>query len=326
MPNRIIRDSIRTSDTLAGISAEAERLFWRLVVSADDHGCFYGDPGIILGQAMTAFIRRGVTEADIAAWLKELEAAGLVRRYEADGRLYLHIITWHRHQRTPRGKPKYPLPSWYDPQQVMAGRGESRRSAAGRGESQRVAASRGELRLGIVNREIVNRESSSDDAANMQQADGGAAPAAETGGRGDADSPSLSAGSAVALEVAAAVRDADPDLRPVHDAYFEVTGRALMPGRDIETLRELLQIATPEQIAAAIREVGARARDAGTRPRSLRYFADAVREAVARSQKPLQHLDYELPDPDSEMERRRAERAKWWREQMAAKAKGRAPA
>ena len=157
------------------------------------------------------------------------------------------------------------------------------------------------------------------------QADGGAAPAAETGGRGDADSPSLPAGSAVALEGAGAVRDADPDLRPVHDAYFEVTGRALMPGRDIETLRELLQIASPEQIAAAIREVGARAREAGTRPRSLRYFADAVREAVA-AKKPAKKLDYDLPDPDSEMERRRAERAKWWREQMAAKAQGRAPA
>ena len=36
MPSRIIKESITTSESLSEVSADAERLFWRLVVKADD--------------------------------------------------------------------------------------------------------------------------------------------------------------------------------------------------------------------------------------------------------------------------------------------------
>lgn len=41
MPSRIIKESITTSESLSEVSAEAERLFWRLVVKADDFGLYY---------------------------------------------------------------------------------------------------------------------------------------------------------------------------------------------------------------------------------------------------------------------------------------------
>ena len=38
MPNRILKESICTSESLVGLSAEAEVLFYRLIVKADDFG------------------------------------------------------------------------------------------------------------------------------------------------------------------------------------------------------------------------------------------------------------------------------------------------
>lgn len=35
MPSRIIKESITTSESLSEVSADAERLFWRLVVKAE---------------------------------------------------------------------------------------------------------------------------------------------------------------------------------------------------------------------------------------------------------------------------------------------------
>lgn len=110
MPNRIIKESACTSDTLAEISAEAERLWWRLVVQADDYGCFDGRPNVILGKCLTAFIGR-FRDDDVSCWLEEMESVGLIRRYEVDGRPYIHLAKWSEHQRPARAKePKYPLP------------------------------------------------------------------------------------------------------------------------------------------------------------------------------------------------------------------------
>ncbi len=40
MPSRILKESICTSENLATISAEAEVLFYRLIVKADDFGLY----------------------------------------------------------------------------------------------------------------------------------------------------------------------------------------------------------------------------------------------------------------------------------------------
>ena len=55
MPSRIIKESITTSESLSEVSADAERLFWRLVVKADDFGLYYGNPRIL---ASMCFRRR----------------------------------------------------------------------------------------------------------------------------------------------------------------------------------------------------------------------------------------------------------------------------
>ncbi|WP_067924810.1 hypothetical protein [Alicyclobacillus shizuokensis] len=109
MPNRIVKESIRTSDTLASISADAERLFWRLVVSADDFGRFDARPNIVLGQCMSAFLGTFTAE-QVESWLSELEQAGLIQLYTVEGRRYLVLTKWDKHQRKRAKDSKFPSP------------------------------------------------------------------------------------------------------------------------------------------------------------------------------------------------------------------------
>lgn len=109
MPNRIIKESLRHSRSLAAVSPEAERLFWRLIVSADDFGCYEGSADIILGTCFPVMLK-SVTEDQIEAWLQELTDAEMLTRYSVEGKTYLHLTNWARHQQTRSHKPKYPAP------------------------------------------------------------------------------------------------------------------------------------------------------------------------------------------------------------------------
>jgi len=109
MPNRQLKESICTSESLALVSAEAERLFYRIIVNADDYGRYHGNPKVILAECFP--LRIGdFTPNDVDVWLTELERVGMIRRYATDKRRYLHVISWREHN-TPRAKAsKYPSP------------------------------------------------------------------------------------------------------------------------------------------------------------------------------------------------------------------------
>jgi len=109
MPNRQLKESICTSESLALVSAEAERLFYRIIVNADDYGRYHGNPKVILAECFP--LRIGdFAPKDIEAWLTELERVGMIRRYATDKRRFLHIVSWREHN-TPRAKTsKYPSP------------------------------------------------------------------------------------------------------------------------------------------------------------------------------------------------------------------------
>lgn len=101
MPSRIIRDSAKTSPSLAALSAEAERLFWRLTLFADDYGRFDGDYRVILAGCFPLLIEK-ISSDQIAQWCGELEAVGTITFYAFDTRRYGHFPSWFKHQR------KYP--------------------------------------------------------------------------------------------------------------------------------------------------------------------------------------------------------------------------
>lgn len=112
MPSRILKESICTSENLATISAEAEVLFYRLIVKADDFGLYHGNPKII---ASLLFPLSVPTEKKVASWLSELCKAGLVATYTAeDGKKYLKLLSWDKHQNRRAQKSKFPLPCSLD--------------------------------------------------------------------------------------------------------------------------------------------------------------------------------------------------------------------
>jgi hypothetical protein len=109
MPNRIIKESICTSEELANISDGAETLFYRLIVKADDFGCYYADPEIVRNICFAK--KKRVKEAHVIKWLEELKNNKLIIIYEDNGKPYLQLKTFENHQQRRATKPKFPLPT-----------------------------------------------------------------------------------------------------------------------------------------------------------------------------------------------------------------------
>lgn len=110
MPNRILKESICTSETIDKLSAEEERFFYRLIVQCDDFGRLDARPQILRAKCFP-LKTDSLTNEDIQRWLKALVEVGLIVLYEVDGRPYLQVITWAKHQRTRAKESKYPDPS-----------------------------------------------------------------------------------------------------------------------------------------------------------------------------------------------------------------------
>lgn len=135
MPNRMLSGEVARSESLSRVSMEAELTFLHLVSVADDYGRFDGRPTVLLASLFPTRIEQVSHEA-LARWLSELEGEGLIRWYEVDGRRYLELPGWPKHQRLRSSKPKYPEP--------VKTRQQARRvKAASRSSSPRVAADRG---------------------------------------------------------------------------------------------------------------------------------------------------------------------------------------
>lgn len=108
MPSRIIKESICTSENLAEVSAEAERLFWRLVTKADDFGRYYGNAQIISSMC---FPISPPGAKKVSSWLTELVKNDLILWYTAaDEKTYLQLSSWEKHQQRRAAKSKFPEP------------------------------------------------------------------------------------------------------------------------------------------------------------------------------------------------------------------------
>ena len=115
MPNRDIKESCRTSKTLALLSHGAERLFWRLTTCADDYGRMEADAVIIRSACFPRMLAK-VSLANVKTWLKELHSAELIQFYQGPGlqgdrKDLLFFCTWDKHQRRRAVNSKYPSPT-----------------------------------------------------------------------------------------------------------------------------------------------------------------------------------------------------------------------
>lgn len=104
MPNRVLRDWTG-SETIDQLSEGAEILFVRLIMKADDHGCFYGNPKLIKGAL---FPLRNYTEKQILNWINELQKSKVIVVYQVGGKNYVRIENFNQRLRLMRSK--YPQP------------------------------------------------------------------------------------------------------------------------------------------------------------------------------------------------------------------------
>ncbi len=105
MPNRILKESICSSEEIDSLSWFEEVLFYRLIVKCDDYGRYDGRLKFVKNSC---FPLKDITEKDVEKALYKLSAVGLVRAYEMQGRPYLQLATWEQHQNVRAKKSKYP--------------------------------------------------------------------------------------------------------------------------------------------------------------------------------------------------------------------------
>lgn len=106
MPNRIIKESICTSDTIDGLSWFEEVFFYRLMVNVDDYGRFDARPAILKARLFP--LKANVTEKNVEQTLNRLATAGLVSTYTVKDKPILQLLTWEKHQQIRNSKSKYP--------------------------------------------------------------------------------------------------------------------------------------------------------------------------------------------------------------------------
>jgi hypothetical protein len=85
-----------------GISAEAERLFLRLIMKADDYGRFHADPRLVKAGCFPLI--ESLKPEKVAEWIAELENRGLIVCYEVDLRKFLSIVNYGQRLKNSRFK------------------------------------------------------------------------------------------------------------------------------------------------------------------------------------------------------------------------------
>jgi len=108
MPDRIIKESICTSDTLNQLTDFEERFWHRLVVNCDDYGRFDARPAVLKARLFPLI--DGKTQKNMTDTLNRLASVGLVELYEVDGKPFLHVVTWDTYQRIRAKRSKFPEP------------------------------------------------------------------------------------------------------------------------------------------------------------------------------------------------------------------------
>lgn len=107
MPNRIIKESICTSENINQLTEFQEVFFYRLMVNCDDFGRFDARPKLLSSML---FPLRDVRTEDIEQALEALQDADLITVYKVDGHPYLYMNKWGKHQTPRANKSRFPDP------------------------------------------------------------------------------------------------------------------------------------------------------------------------------------------------------------------------
>lgn len=108
MPNRILKESVCTSESVDSLTWFEEVFFYRLIVNCDDYGRFDARPAVLKARLFP--LKERITLKDVSGALTKLSDLGIVRLYKCDGKPYLNLMTWEVHQTIRAKKSRYPDP------------------------------------------------------------------------------------------------------------------------------------------------------------------------------------------------------------------------
>lgn len=108
MPNRIIKESVCTSDSIDQLGWFEEVLFYRLIVNCDDFGRFDGRTAVIKNRLFP--LKENLTLKNVEAAINKLARVGLITPYESGGKPFLFLPTWNEHQSVRAKRSKFPEP------------------------------------------------------------------------------------------------------------------------------------------------------------------------------------------------------------------------
>lgn len=93
---RSLKPDTWADEKVRGVSRDARLLFVVLITMADDDGRLRDLPVAILGHG---YPEDRDAPRRLERWLEELRSAGLIARYEVEGKHYIVLPKWARHQR-----------------------------------------------------------------------------------------------------------------------------------------------------------------------------------------------------------------------------------
>lgn len=109
MPNRILKESICSSDDIDQLSPFEETVFYRLIVNVDDYGRL--DARLSFLRNTLYKTKESVTRKSIEDALQKLALIGLVKLYTVDEKPFLYLPKWECHQQVRAKKSRFPAPS-----------------------------------------------------------------------------------------------------------------------------------------------------------------------------------------------------------------------
>lgn len=92
------------------MTANAEALFVRLIMKADDYGRYFGNPQLLKSYL---YPLKDIRVADISRWCAECADAGLIAIYEVDGKRYIEIQNFGQRLRQ-KSDSRFPSPPTND--------------------------------------------------------------------------------------------------------------------------------------------------------------------------------------------------------------------
>jgi hypothetical protein len=133
---RSIRPEFWSSEDIAALDWHTRLIYIGLWSYVDDNGVGRDNELLITAALFPLSEDSRGDSRRVAAGIRDLAAAGQIARYAVDGKRYLHVVSWTKHQRTDNaGKHRYPLPTCDDAVPAPVSEVDSPRSAASRGDS-----------------------------------------------------------------------------------------------------------------------------------------------------------------------------------------------